>query len=383
MSLLRVLVPTAPDYDAEIDRLTRRASVIPQEIDERVRVIVDDVRARGDEAVREYTERFEKRRPEALEISRERWDAEAAKVDPKVRSALERAAARIRAFHEKQREAGYEIDEPGVRMALRVEPLARVGLYVPGGTARYPSSVLMTAVPARVAGVLEVVMVTPGASPETLAAAQVAEVDRVFEIGGAQAVAALAYGTESVPRVDKIVGPGNVYVAAAKRIVFGDVDIDAVAGPSEVLVLVDETADPAIAASDLLAQAEHDAEAYPSSSRPRRRWPAPSLPRSSASSPPCLAAPSPSRPWPSRAWPSSPAISAAAVRLANRFAPEHIGVHVRDARHVAGSLRTLGGHLRRLVLAGGRRATTWPGRTTCCRRAAPRATARRWASTTS
>jgi histidinol dehydrogenase len=144
-----------------------------------------------------------------------------------------------------------------------VDPLARVGLYVPGGTARYPSSVLMTAIPARIAGVEEIVMVTPGASAETLAAAALAGVDRVFEIGGAQAVAALAFGTETVPRVDKIVGPGNQWVASAKRQVFGIVDIDSVAGPSEVLILADDSATPAWIAADLLAQAEHDIEARP------------------------------------------------------------------------------------------------------------------------
>src|SRR5262249_15099153 len=197
------------------------------------------------------------RRDPPYEVGRERWEAEAARVTPDVAAALERAAGRIAAFHEKQREAGYVIDEPGARLELRVEPLGRVGLYVPGGSARYPSSVLMTAVPARGAGGRELVMVTPGASPETLAAARIAGVDRVFEIGGAQAVAALAYGTETVPRVDKIVGPGNAWVAAAKRLVFGDVGIDSVAGPSEVLVIADDGADARHVAADLLAQAEH------------------------------------------------------------------------------------------------------------------------------
>jgi histidinol dehydrogenase len=151
----------------------------------------------------------------------------------------------------------------GVRVGSRVDPLARIGIYVPGGKARYPSTVVMTAVPARVAGVREIVMTTPGPSPETLAAARLAGVDRVFVIGGAQAIAALAYGTESVPRVDKIVGPGNAYVAAAKRLVFGDVGIDSIAGPTEVVIAADDSVDPAWIAADLLAQAEHDELAVP------------------------------------------------------------------------------------------------------------------------
>jgi histidinol dehydrogenase len=180
-----------------------------------------------------------------------------------VRLAIERAAARVRRFHEREQYTGFELAEDGARVGLRVAPLARVGLYVPGGTARYPSTVIMTAVPAKVAGVREVVMTTPGPSPETLAAALEAGVDRVFVIGGAQAVAALAYGTESVPRVDKIVGPGNAYVAAAKRLVFGDVGIDSIAGPTELVVAADDSVNPAWVAADLLAQAEHDALAVP------------------------------------------------------------------------------------------------------------------------
>ena len=150
-----------------------------------------------------------------------------------------------------------------MRVGSRVDPLARIGIYVPGGKARYPSTVIMTAVPARVAGVREIIMVTPGPSPETLAAARLAGVDRVFLIGGAQAIAALAYGTESVPRVDKIVGPGNAYVAAAKRLVFGDVGIDSIAGPTEVVIVADDGVDPSWIAADLLAQAEHDELAVP------------------------------------------------------------------------------------------------------------------------
>src|SRR6185312_14358559 len=190
------------------------------------------------------------------------WDRQASSVTAEVRRAIERAADRIARFHAPQRVEGYRFEEGGARLELRVQPLERVGLYVPGGSARYPSSVLMTAVPARIAGVHEIVMVTPGPSAVTLYAAKVAGVHRVFVIGGAQAVAALAFGTESVPRVDKIVGPGNAWVAEAKRQLFGQVDIDAVAGPSEILVIADDAADPALVAADLLSQAEHDVAAY-------------------------------------------------------------------------------------------------------------------------
>jgi histidinol dehydrogenase len=249
----------AAEANALLDRSTRMAGGI----DDQVTAILADVRARRDVAVTEYTRRFDAREPVrgSYEIAGERRDELAAQVAPRVREALELAAQRIRAAHERQVEPDVDVTLDGVRLELRVAPLARVGLYVPGGTARYPSSVLMTAIPAKVAGVPEVVMVTPGASPETLLAARIAGVDRVFELGGAQAIGALAYGTETVPRVDKIVGPGNAWVASAKRQVYGEVDIDSIAGPSEVLVIADGAANPAWVAADLIAQAEHDREA--------------------------------------------------------------------------------------------------------------------------
>jgi histidinol dehydrogenase len=264
MSLRRIR-PADPDYAAAIDALCDRSTTDDPEVERIAAEIIADVRTRGDAAVAELTERFDHRSPidGTYEIDKARWDEAAGSIDPEVRAALERAAERIRRFHEGQREESYEQTEGASRLGLRVVPLARAGLYVPGGTALYPSSVLMTAIPARVAGVGEIIMVTPGASAETLAAARIAGVDRVFEIGGAQAVAALAYGTETVPRVDKIVGPGNQWVAAAKRRVYGDVDIDSVAGPSEVLIIADDSARPDWTAADLLAQAEHDVEARP------------------------------------------------------------------------------------------------------------------------
>jgi histidinol dehydrogenase len=259
--MLRVIRHDEPAARAVLDR---SAGGWDEGVDEPVRAILADVRARGDAAVREYTERFDRRAPGAdgtYRLPRARWDALAAETAPDVRAALERAADRIRAFHERQVEPDVELVDGGARLELRARPLARVGIYVPGGTARYPSSVLMTAIPARVAGVGEIVMVTPGPSAETLYAAAIAGVGAVFELGGAQAVGSLAFGTASVPRVDKIVGPGNKWVAAAKRQVFGVVDIDAVAGPSEVLIVADDTAEAAWVAADLLAQAEHDEEA--------------------------------------------------------------------------------------------------------------------------
>jgi histidinol dehydrogenase len=261
--MLRIVDASAPDYAARLQALCARSAAVPEEIEAAARQVIQLVRARGDAAIRELTQRFEGRKLDGLELPRAAWTEMAAQVAPAVRRSLENAASRIHAFHRNERYSSFEIVEGGLRVGSRLDPLARAGLYVPGGTARYPSTVLMTAIPARVAGVPEIVMTTPGPSPETLAAAEIAGVDRVFVIGGAQAIAALAYGTESVPRVDKIVGPGNAYVAAAKRLVFGDVGIDAIAGPTELVVAADHTTDPRWIAADLLAQAEHDALAVP------------------------------------------------------------------------------------------------------------------------
>jgi len=261
--LLRVYEKKDPDYVARLDALCDRNATLPPEIEAAARQTITEVRKGGDAAVRALTERFDHRTLDALELPAREWDALAAGIAPDVKAALEHAVARVRAFHERERYSSYEISEGGIRVGSRVTPLARIGIYVPGGKARYPSTVVMSAVPARVAGVREIVMTTPGPSPETMAAARLAGVDRVFVIGGAQAVAAMAYGTETVPRVDKIVGPGNAYVAAAKRIVFGDVGIDSIAGPTEVVIGADDSVDPRWIAADLLAQAEHDEVAVP------------------------------------------------------------------------------------------------------------------------
>ena len=313
-------------------------------VDNAVTAILADVRERRDAAVIDYTRRFDGREPVAgsYELSRERWESRAAAVAPEIRAGLELAAQRIRAFHERQREPDVDLELGGVRLELRVTPLARVGLYVPGGTARYPSSVLMTAIPAKVAGVPEVVMVTPGASDETLLAAQIAGVDRVFELGGAQAVGALAYGTQTVPRVDKIVGPGNAWVASAKRQVYGEVDIDSIAGPSEVLIIADDDADPRWVAADLIAQAEHDPEARAVLVTTSARLAAAvddELVRQLASLP--------RRGIAERALTEHGAAVlvesiAAAIDFANRFAPEHLELQCADARRVAAACTTAG-----------------------------------------
>ncbi|MCK6557378.1 histidinol dehydrogenase [Candidatus Binatia bacterium] len=226
--------------------------------------IVGAVRRRGDRALIELTRRFDgvTLTPATLRVDAAELRAAVAALPPAAVRALRLAARRIAAFHRRQRTPSWSyVDPVGLRLGQQITPLARVGLYVPGGHAAYPSSVLMNAIPARVAGVGEIVMVSPagarGFNPAVLAAAAIAGVDAVYRIGGAQAVAALAYGTATVPRVDKIVGPGNAYVQAAKKLVYGAVDIDSVAGPSEVLVIADETAPPSYVAADLLAQAEH------------------------------------------------------------------------------------------------------------------------------
>ena len=230
--------------------------------------IIANVRANGDAALCEYNAKFDRAEGVALEVTAEELDAAVKAVDPEFLRVLERASANIRAFHERQLQRDYILTRPdGSMLGQRIIPMQRVGLYIPGGTAAYPSSVLMNCIPAKIAGVDEIVMTTPASggevSPAILAAAKVAGVDRVFRVGGAQAVAALAYGTETIPRVDKIVGPGNIYVATAKRKVFGKVGIDMIAGPSEILVLADGSCNPAWVAADLLSQAEHDKLASP------------------------------------------------------------------------------------------------------------------------
>ncbi|MDG4548829.1 MAG: histidinol dehydrogenase [Candidatus Contendobacter sp.] len=260
-----------PDFWPRLESLTAWEGVADEAVTTTVREILAQVRARGDAALLEYTRRFDRlevERAADLEIPAERLRRALTAIPAEQRAALETAAARIRAYAERQKQESWTFTEAdGTVLGQQVTPLDRVGLYVPGGKAAYPSSVLMNAVPAKVAGVPEVIMVAPTPGGElndlVLAAAAVAGVDRVFRIGGAQAVAALAYGTATVPRVDKIVGPGNIYVAAAKRQVFGAVGIDMIAGPSEILVVCDGLTDPDWIAMDLFSQAEHDEDAQP------------------------------------------------------------------------------------------------------------------------
>ena len=229
-----------------------------------VKEIIARVRQEGDAALRYYAEKFDGGAPERFELSKEEKRAAVARVSEEYKAMLRRAAANIREFHERQKRDGFCYTRPdGTVLGQKITPIERVGIYVPGGTASYPSTVLMNAIPAKVAGVKEIVMTTPssrggGIRDEIVAAAEIAGVDRIFLAGGAGAVAALAFGTESFPRVDKITGPGNIYVALAKKLVFGTVGIDMVAGPSEILVLADESADAGRVAADLLSQAEHD-----------------------------------------------------------------------------------------------------------------------------
>lgn len=247
-----------------LDTLRSRSTAPDPAVVNAVTDILENVRQNGDAAVRAYTEKFDGKCPETFEVDADTIADALENAEPAFVDALLNAIENIADFHNRQKEQGFvNTRDDGVMLGQRLRGLARVGLYVPGGTAAYPSSVLMNAIPAKIAGVGELIMVTPPGkdgkpNPDILVAASLCGVDRVFLMGGAQAVAALAYGTESIPRVDKIVGPGNIYVATAKRLLYGVVDIDMVAGPSEILVMADDSADPKFVAADLMSQAEHD-----------------------------------------------------------------------------------------------------------------------------
>jgi histidinol dehydrogenase len=309
--------------------------------------ILEDVLARGDEAVREYTRRFD-----GVDLTPAEWELEAAswqnavgRVNSPLREALTRAVQRVTEYHERQRDSGYHLAEPdGSVIGMKVMPLDRVGLYVPGGKASYPSSVVMNAVPALVAGVQEIIAVVPpqGVTDLVLAACSLSGVTRVFRVGGAQAIAALAYGTRTIPRVDKIVGPGNRWVSEAKRQVVGRVGIDMMAGPTEVLVIADRTAQPARVAADLIAQAEHDEDAT--------SWCVTTDPDLAAALPDAL----------EQALARTPRGAIArsalernglivltgsmrdAIEVVNRRAPEHVQIAVDGAERVASSIRNAG-----------------------------------------
>ncbi len=259
----KVIADGKKEYDF-IKELKLRAENSDKDVVPAVSEIINNVREKGDKAVYDYTVKFDGKAPEKTEITKEEIEELIKDCEPKFLEAITKAAANIKDFHARQvQQSWLTTKENGVIMGQRVRGLKRVGIYVPGGTAAYPSSVLMNAIPAKLAGVEEVIMVTPPCkdgkpNPNIMAAAKIAGVDRVFLMGGAQAVAALAYGTETVPKVDKIVGPGNIFVATAKKLLYGVVDIDMIAGPSEILIVADKTANPKFLAADLMSQAEHD-----------------------------------------------------------------------------------------------------------------------------
>ncbi|MGD8842776.1 MAG: histidinol dehydrogenase [Gammaproteobacteria bacterium] len=338
------------DFYPQLDALLAWEQVSDDSVEQTVRGIIADIRARGDAALLEYTQRFDRVRADGvaeLEIAPARLGQALAAIPAPQSEALERAAARIRAYAQHQKMESWSYTEAdGTVLGQQVTPLDRVGLYVPGGKAAYPSSVLMNAVPAKVAGVGELVMVVPtpdGVTNElVLAAAAVAGVDRVFAVGGAQAVAALAYGTGTVPRVDKIVGPGNIYVATAKGMVFGQVGIDMIAGPSEILVVCDGATDPDWIAMDLFSQAEHDEDAQAILVSPDAAF----LDRVAASVDSLL-------PEMERQALISASLGARgaliqvrdldeAVLVANHIAPEHLELSVEDPQALAGRVRHAG-----------------------------------------
>lgn len=263
---MRTIALTKESKKNLLDDLLHRSPTNYGQYEQIVADIVENVRANGDKAIFEYTEKFDKAKitPDTILVTKEEIEEAYTKVDEKLVEVIRKSANNIRVYHEKQKQFSWFDSEPkGIILGQKVTPLQRVGVYVPGGKAVYPSSVLMNVLPAKVAGVDEIVMTTPpGADGNvyaaTLVAANEAGVDKIYKVGGAQAVAALAFGTDSIPKVDKIVGPGNIFVALAKKAVYGHVSIDSIAGPSEILVLADETANPKFVAADLLSQAEHD-----------------------------------------------------------------------------------------------------------------------------
>ena len=342
--MIRLLA--VPPFEALDPLLPRRAGSDP-ETREAVRRILEDVLSRGDEAVREYTGRFDgvDLAPREWELDAASWQAALTRIGPELRAALTRAVDRVRVYHEHQRDPGFHLtDADGSVVGMKVTPLDRVGLYVPGGKASYPSSVIMNAVPALVAGVQEIVAVVPprGVTDVVLAACALSGVTRIFRIGGAQAVAALAYGTATVPRVDKIVGPGNRWVAEAKRQVVGQVGIDMIAGPTEVLIIADATAQPGRVAADMIAQAEHDEDAV--------SWCVTTAPALAEALPAALEAALARAPRAAIARTALernglvvvvPSIREA-IEVANRRAPEHLEIVTEGAERVASSIRHAG-----------------------------------------
>ncbi len=265
MTKIRVLRTTDSAFEDSFKTILLRRKEVNIDVEPIVKTILKDIKENGDQSLFNYIEKYDRIRLDSssLTVNPEEIDAAFNNLDSKEIDALALAAKRIKLFHQKQMSRLSKKEEEGETVSEIIRPLQRVGLYIPGGKAAYPSSVLMSAIPARVAGVKDIVMVSPNLSSHVLAAAKIADLTCIYRIGGAQAIAALTYGTESIPSVDKIVGPGNIYVETAKRLVFGEVGLDMVAGPSEVLILADDSGIPSFAAADFLAQAEHDEDARP------------------------------------------------------------------------------------------------------------------------
>jgi histidinol dehydrogenase len=346
---MRIIRTECVEFEGYFQRIRERGLVFDPELWAAVGRIVEDVGRRGDDALFDYTARWDGHAVTAatVEASAAERKAAVAQALPEDLEILRLAAGRIARFHERQRRESWSIaDEEGVELGQRILPLERVGIYAPGGLASYPSTVLMTAIPARIAGVGEVCLATPSREgrlhPLIAAAAEMGGVTRIFKIGGAQAIAALAFGTASIPRVDKIVGPGNAYVAAAKKMVFGRVDIDMIAGPSEVLIIADGTGEAAFAAADLLAQAEHDESASALLLTPDEAYA-----RAMVAEVERQLGHFPRKAIASR---SLEAFGAAvvtrdlgeAVSLANRFAPEHLELMVQNPRELLAEIRNAG-----------------------------------------
>ena len=346
---MRIIATGDSLFEETFQRIVGRGRVFDARIWETVKEIVDDVARGGDAALFAYTKQFDQTDIDAdsVEVSASEWEEARARVTRKDMAVLQLACRRIEAFHQPQIITDWSVaDEDGVEIGQRVLPLEKVGIYAPGGLAVYPSTVLMAAIPAKIAGVKEILLVSPvkgGAlNPLIAAAARLSGVTRIFKIGGAQAIAALAYGTESVPRVDKIVGPGNVYVATAKRMVYGHVAIDMIAGPSEILIIADGSADAAFIAADLLAQAEHDELASAVLLTPDKK-----LARRVVSAVDEQLAELPKQTVAGRSLEAYGAIMLTqdldeAVTLANRFAPEHLELMVENPQALLAGVRHAG-----------------------------------------
>ena len=346
---MKIIFTSEKIFEETLQRITQRGRVFEEAIWTAVKTIVNDVALRGNAALFEYTQKFDQcdLRTDGIEVSGRELDQAISKVTPKDMDILALAAGRIEAFHRKQEVTSWiSSDENGIELGQRVLPLERIGIYAPGGLAVYPSTVLMAAIPAKIAGVAEIILVSPakqgGLNPLIAAAAKLSGVTRIFKIGGAQAIAALAYGTESVPKVDKIVGPGNAYVTAAKKMVYGIVAIDMIAGPSEVLIIADGTADASFAAADLIAQAEHDEMASAILLTPDEKFA-----RQVISEVNAQLVLLPKKSIAVSALESFGAVIVTkdfdeAVTIANRFAPEHLELLVDQPKHLLDRIRHAG-----------------------------------------